>query len=546
MRTRSRDQAGAILLITLAFTVIAAIGLGAFLHLIKTQVTQVRTQSCSTQAFFAAEVGLEKAIKLLKDDLYYTPEDDPPSWADENFYSAEGYIHIQVQKYMNPHSANYDEDFYPLVEETTYNLDANGAYKSTYQISLANLVGWTDRIWVRSTGKYYRKNATTGAYSLEAERRILSLLRAREINPWNNAIFAGEGQAGRVINGCVEVRGSVHLLGTSLTDADIAMELSGGASVGNHYAGMPAELASRVPSITRDYGGGEIMDSLEAEVRVQKGMVSLSGSSSLGAPNVPANGVKETVDGTYITHGYTGNSGDTNVHSDNGKWSPYDLDEYDLTFPRLSGPAPVEGFATYMDWLKANALVISGADASDFQNMSEESAFSHTDPEGKGHISMDGEGHMQISGIVVVEGDVTFDKKGGTIEYEGKGSLVTTGSVTITANLLTRWLNTYPATDFLGIMAADSITFETAQLSVMGVFYAENQISSTKQTSVAGTFFSDYFDMGQNVPAIYQVPETIRNLPPGMIGDFSLWSVKPLTWGEIGPSPGSQVADETG
>ena len=79
MKTRRRDQAGAILLITLAFTVIAAIGLGAFLHLIKTQVTQVRTQSCSTQAFFAAEVGLEKAIRILKDDLYYTPEGEPPS-----------------------------------------------------------------------------------------------------------------------------------------------------------------------------------------------------------------------------------------------------------------------------------------------------------------------------------------------------------------------------------------------------------------------------------------------------------------------------------
>jgi hypothetical protein len=540
MRTRSRNERGAILLITLSFTVIAAIGLGAFLHLIKTQVTQARLQSCSTQAFYAAEAGLEKAIKLLKDDLYYTPETLPPSWSDDKIYNAEGYIKLLIQKYMNPQNPHYDEDFYPFVGETTYNLDANGAYKSTYQLDLANLVGWSDRIWVRSTGKYYRKNATTGSYTLKAERRILSLLRAREINPWNNAIFAGEGNAGRVINGCVEVRGSVHLLGTSLGSGDIAMDLSGGASVGNHYAGMPAALASRVPSITKDYGG-EIMDSLEAEVRVQHGMVSLDGSSSLGQPNVPANGLKETVDGCYVTHGYTGNSGATNVHSDNGKQSLYDLDEFDLTFPRLSGPSPDGLQPTYMDWLKANALVISGADVSDFQNILETSAFSHGGPAEKGYIAMDGAGNLIISGIVVVEGDITFDKKGGTIEYEGKGSLVTTGSMTITANLLTRSFNTYPTQDILGVMAADSITFDTSQLNLMGVFYAENQISSTKQTSVAGTFFSDYFDMGQNVPAIYQVPEVIRNLPPGMIGDFSLWSVKPLTWGEIGPRKTGEV-----
>ncbi len=543
-KSRGGTEGGAILIITLAFTVIAAIGAAAFLGLVKTQVKQVRVQSHFTRAFYAAEVGLQQGINLLKDDFYYTPEGMSPSWADDKVYNAEGYIQLSDQKYLDISDPDYDNDFYPLVTETAYNIEANGAYKSTYQIDLSNQVGWSDRIWVRSTGRGYLKDASTGSYSLQAERRILSLLRARQINPWNNAIFAGEGASGKLINGNVDIRGSVHLLGTSLGSEDIAMDMGGSANVGNHYVGMPGDLASRIPPVGKAYGL-EMLESLEAEVRVQHGKVGLSGSACMGKVNVEGNGLKETLEGVYVTDGYGGNQGDRNVYSDNGKWCRYDLGEYDLEFPRLSGPSPDGSHPTYMDWLKANALVISVPEANDFKNMDEKSEFSHVDPNGKGSISMDGNGHLTISGIVVVEGDITFDKKAKTIEYQGKGSLTTTGSMTVTCNLITRWLNTYPSQDILGVMAVDEISFTTSQLDIMGLFYAENQIISQKQTSVAGTFFSNYFDMGQNVPAIYQVPETIRNLPPGMIGAFNIWAVYALTWGEIGPSRSAEASEES-
>jgi hypothetical protein len=135
----------------------------------------------------------------------------------------------------------------------------------------------------------------------------------------------------------------------------------------------------------------------------------------------------------------------------------------------------------------------------------------------------------------VVEGDVNFNKKGRKklITYQGKGSLASVGTVGINCDLLTFSFSTYPAVDILGVMALNEINFNSSQLQVMGVFYAENKIVSQKQTSVAGTFFSNYFDMGQNVPAIYQVPEVVGNLPPGMIGDMHIWVVKKTTWGEI-------------
>ncbi len=536
MRARMRSENGIVLVITLCFTVIAAIGAAAFLHLTRTQIVQVRLQSHSTKAFYAAEVGVEKGVKLLKNDFYYTPAGTEPSWSDAEVYTATGYIdltqggEITVPKYLNLSNPDYDNDFYPLVAETDYALEGGGEHKSTYQVELSNLAGWTDKVWVKATGRYYRRDGAN--FILDAERRVLVLLRAREISPWDNAIFAGEGQSGSVINGNVDIRGSVHLLGTSLGSSDLAMELSGSGNVGNNYSGMPGDLAVRVPSIARAYGG-EMLDSLEAEVRVQHGKVALSGSSCLGEPDVPGNGVKETLEAVYITDGYGGNKGEQSVHSDNGTRNPYDLDEFDISFPRLS--QPYEGYSSYLAYLRANALVLSSAQQlKDLRSIDPTSNFSYSDA--KGQISMDGNGHMTISGIVVVEGDVNLDKKGSkkTIEYEGKGTLVSASSVGINCNLLTRSLGTYPEQEILGVMAADEVEFNSSQLNVMGVFYAENKITSAKQTSVAGTFFSDYFDMGQNVPAIYQVPEVVGNLPPGMIGDFRIWTIKKTTWGEIG------------
>ena len=82
-------------------------------------------------------------------------------------------------------------------------------------------------------------------------------------------------------------------------------------------------------------------------------------------------------------------------------------------------------------------------------------------------------------------------------------------------------------------MAADRVEFDYAQLDVMGVFYAENEIRDRKQRNVAGAFFSSYFDMGSNVPAIYQVPEIVHNLPPGMIGNFRIWKIDRTMWREV-------------
>jgi len=536
MRVRTGREAGIVLLVTLCFTLIVAIGVAAFLHMVKTQLTQVRLQSSSTRAFYAAEAGLERAVRVLSNDLYYTPQGVSPSWADDKVYTASGYIdltrggQITVPKYLNTSKPDYEKDFYPLTFEADYSFDEYGAFKSTYQADISNVQGNNHRIWLKATGRYYRRDGGFYGYGLESARKVLVLLEERDVSIWNNAIFAGAGQAGGVINGNANIRGSVHVLGTSLTPNDFAINLSGSAKIGNNYEGMTSVLASRVPSIRTSYGG-ETVDSLATEVRIKRGKLSLSGSSTVGEPNVPGNGVKETVDGVYITDGYAGTAPGA-VYSDNGTSNPYDLEDVAPTFPRLS--AAYGGYPSYLDYLRANALVISDPQQlSQMRNILPSSVFDYSNSNGR--ISMDGSGHMRIEGIVVVEGDVIFGKKGwqNVAEYTGSGTLVSATNVEINCSLLTSGFSTFPSAEIIGVMAANTMTFDEAQINVMGVFYAENQVICMKQTSIAGSICSNYFNMGTNVPSIYQVPEVARNIPKGMVGDKQIWRLRKLTWGEI-------------
>jgi len=532
-----RKEAGIVLFITLGLMIVAGVGALAFSHLIQTQITQLKLQLRSTRAFYAAEAGLEKAMNLLKNDLYFTPEGMEPSWADSKVYTATGYIdlsrggYITVPRYLDLDAPDYDNDFYPLIIEADYNFDGYGAYKSTYRVDISNLQGWSNRVWVKATGRYYRQDEGGYGLTLEVERRMLALVEGREISVWKNVLFAGEGQDGGVINGNADIRGSVHILGTSLGSNDVAMEFGGGGCVGNNYLGMPSDLASRVPSIAKTYGG-ETVDSLEGVVRIQHGKLSLSGAAHVGDPHVPGNGMKETMDGVYITDGYAGD-GEQTVYSDNGTNNPYDLDEFGPGFPRLS--EPYEGYSTYLDYLRANALVISDPQQlNQMRDIDPASVFDYVNSNGR--VRMDGNGHLTVEGIVVIEGEINFGKKGyqHVIEYTGAGTLVSATSVGINCGLITNGLSTFPRAEILGVMAADTMTFDEAQVKVMGVFYAENRIVCRKQTSIAGALCSSYFDMGLNVPSIYQVPDVAGYLPPGMVqGQTRLWALKKLTWGEI-------------
>ena len=86
-----------------------------------------------------------------------------------------------------------------------------------------------------------------------------------------------------------------------------------------------------------------------------------------------------------------------------------------------------------------------------------------------------------------------------------------------------------------GLMATnDMIVGSVAQVDLMGAFYAQNQIITEKQSNILGTFVSNFFNMGTNVPSIWQVPELADNLPIGMIGNWPILDLGQISWLERG------------
>lgn len=487
-----RNKKGSILLISY-LVIVVLLGLGAALMLMATQ--ELRTaerQRIESTAFYIAEAGIERAIYDLRQDYL---NDSSPAWdADIN-----GYVVSQDTNnfYVFPYA------------DTTFN-------GGSYTVWLKNVSN--TEIWIRSQGNFGDETAMIQIYA-----------KMTNVSPWDNAIFAGKGYSGGLINGTVNIAGSVIILGEGLADGDYAIDLGGTAElVKNSYSGLDVALKAKIPALETINFNGETVETLNAELRVKNGLVGLSGDSSVGEANVAGNGVKETVNGVYVTDGWGGNKGALNVHSDNGSSVPYDLGD-DIVFPRLSDLYPDDpGGRTIQEHFRDNALILTN----ELSNIKPTSSFSYTD--GTNSISMDGSGNLTITGRVYVDGDnnVLMSKLGGntTVTYTGSGTILATGSVQIDVDLITPGNNSYPD-NIIGFMTPGIMNIGTAsQLDIMGIFYAEDTIKVTKQTDVIGTIVSDYFDMGTNVPNIYQVPETVNHLPSGMIGANSGWVLKIVSW----------------
>ncbi len=451
------------------------------------------------RALALADAGLERVLNDLRLDL----QDDVygGSWAD-------GLI--------NGIACQAGTEQYTMVSYT-----GNQLGTGTYMVELRLAADRNDETWARVTGMTGSRRAAVQAY-----------VRARDLSPWNNAIYAGVGGGGTLINGHVRIAGSVHILGDTLAATDLAMDMSGSAAIINNYAGMPAELVNAVAPCPKVTQNGTLVDSLSSEVRVRRGRINLSGSGLVGQPDNAGNTLKETMDGVFTNDGFGGTDGVNNVYSDNGADTAYDFEDW-ATFPRLS--EPYDGYGTYMEYLQSNAYVISqNSKLNDLRLIRPGSTFSYVDPEGKGSIVMAG-GKLTVSGIVYVDGDLGMGNPGAsdTITYSGRGTLVVAGNVKMCANLYPLAAGSYPSQNIIAVMTPNNIDFGGAQTKVSGLFYAEQKITASKQTTVAGTFVSNWFDMGSNVPSIYQVPMRRQDYPPGLIGATPRYTIGVLFWEKL-------------
>lgn len=425
------------------------------------------------------------------------------------------------------------------------------------------------------------------ARNASVSRRSEAILRGSDVNVWRNAIFAGNGQAGGVINGNVSIHGSVHILGGHVPaggTAITALDLSGTSLIHNNYDGCPADLQARVPPLPQVLFNAEMVESIEAKLRVKRGLVGVSGNSEIGAPDLFGNNVKETLDGTFVSDGWTGNKTIDDggrgipepVFSDNGHTELYDLGDR-VSFPLLSDEwrAPVTGervwnadtnaWYTHEEYftevLLADPIVkTDGIHSGDIDIFTRGGHFYWNATTGEKLVGSlpvtppaatddyllfnEDTDVLRINGQLVVDGNFVIRGQGNqmTVNYTGRGAILVNGNATLDTSLLScnngnpaDVANSFPANNFFGIMAAGDMYVGTAaQISLMGAFYAQNRIICAKQTNVMGTFVASYFDMGTNVPSIYQVPTLADNLPLGMIGNYPILSLGQISWRELG------------
>ncbi len=487
---RLKNQNGTALLVALIIMLMLTLIFAAAVTTSVTDVDIAKNQKERTLAFYTAEAGLQLAIGVLRTNFNELDNDTLEAMINNNPTLGEGSFSVGV------------------------------------------------------TGTWPFKTLTSTGVNRDGESAVQVTVRRRRhpINIWDNIVFAGTGQMGGAIAGNVNLHGSVHILGDDLNDGDMAMEMTGGGNIWNNYTGITAALSSRLPSLDTTTFNGEVISTLNAELRVKKGRVDISGTSNAGFPDVTGGSppIKETLDGAYVTDGYGGNQGDRSVYSDNGAGEGYDVGD-GIHMPDLDGPYtdPNTGvtYPTYMNYLQNNALVISGdvtlKPGQTYPAVSNEF----------GSISMDASGNLQVSGIVYVTGSINIDAGQGNdrhipVIFDARGTLVSQQSVNVSTHLLSA--GTFPTDDVLGFIAYDDVNIGSgpgdAQLNIMGAFFARDMVNNNKQNQLAGAMVSNYF-MIDNVPDLFHVPSLIDNLPPGMPGGLTInvytYKVVSGTWREL-------------
>lgn len=444
-------------------------------------------------------------------------------------------------------------------------------------------------------------------------RSLRHYIGSKNVGIWNNAVFAGTGASGQAINGNVDVRGSVHILGDGeaysdlngngqrdagesytdsngnnvwdpgepfvdtngdgvcnppepyndsnyngvydppLTQTDLNSTFSGTAYIGNNYSGMPFALESLVPP-PPNVGG---IETLGAEVRVKHGMIGINGSATIGTTDLIDGGnSKGTIDGSYVNDGYTGNQGASSVFSDNGTSNGYDLGSLGMKFPLISGI----GAEAYVDkggtsWTTQQSYLDNRSLTIPINTIKATTAAFSYGPDAYGNkISFTPESGstpaiLDITGVIKVVGDLQIGGKNSHIRYTGNGTFYATQDIKVDGNFLPKSGTIFPTTARAGLIAKRNMLLATgsgsSQLSMAGAFYAQGTIVSAKQNQIAGTFVANFYDLGTNVPNIYQVPALPFNMPPGMPGDKNYFTIKIQSWRERAASGGWSMGATT-
>ena len=581
-KQKFRNDQGAALMLSLIFMMAMAIIVAAMANRNLNQTRQVVLYT----DFNDALAGVEAALALARAEL--------KGGAGTNFSDLDGMIGVKAgQKFE--HVPSFDPEKAAPIELASMPNVEYFAYTIPWATDGKDNNG-DENTDEEAEEDYFTVYALARATGGGAERTVEVVMKSSNVNIWTNAIFAGEGKARGLINGNVEIHGSVHLLGTGLNPGDeavSAIELSGTCLIHNNYntSGSNAPTSDqwgRIPAPPTTSVDGELVSTLNAKLRVKKGLVGLSGNSEIGEVNVAGNPDKEMMDGIFVNDGWTGNALDAdgnpvNTYSDNGSANGYDLGGA-IPMPIYADDGGRDHLAYFLEEDGVGEgfhvpyvgdLTIANDGTSFYWNSTTGDMFEAVDPVTTGppdshhdgiplpnkgtlsntdhYIYFDADaGELTVNGRVAVDGNILFTDDGGgsnEILYTGKGSILAYdadasgdgGDVDIDISLLT--MNADGTTELsfpdnlLGVMAEDQMNIaDSAQMTIMGGFYAQGEVMVNQQTNIFGTIVGNDFNMGGQLPGIYQVPglEDAWQADVRMIGANPVRFIAPVSWRELG------------
>ena len=439
---------------------------------------------------------------------------------------------------------------------------------ASVSVASTSFEGGTYSVAVSLSGSVYTVTST-GVFN--GRERVLQQ-NIKVINIWDVAVFSGTGSSG-TMNGCAHIRGTVYALGEEtyidtngnnlyddgtdiliddnsngsrdhLGSGDIAIDSSGTFYIGNNYEAfggssqIPATFFSRIPSIVVDG-----LETLQAELNIKYGKMQFGGSSQVGKAET-VSGVKEFMDSVNVVDGFNPSDPTGLVYTDVLLQDRTMFSEK-LRFPHLNDV--YGGYTTAsggrMAYLQNNGLeVTSGIDIP--SNITPDIGTDFSVSDGTNSFSKI-EDEITINGIIYINGDIAFDKFKGdrTFYYGGKGSITSTGSISINTDFITDNDNSsyldgksaYPEHNVLGFMTPNDINIGesggASQLEIMAIMYAGGDVDVDKQSSIVGAVLTKNIDLSSQVPEIYQVKKIRDNLPPGMIAIDPVLAV--YSWQEV-------------
>ncbi|MDY6855620.1 MAG: pilus assembly PilX N-terminal domain-containing protein [Thermodesulfobacteriota bacterium] len=507
LSTTLKDQRGAALVISLVFMVLLTILGIAGIMISSTDLKVAKNEISSSKSLYIAEAGLERGEIGALEDLQYDA-----NIANSTFNSTT----LGTTFISSPTAGT----FYSLgsfafgggsytVEVMFYNTNGGGLEPAEAK--------------VRSTGV-----GPDGSTSV-----LESFFYAEDVSIWNNAIFGGGGGSGSIpINGNVKIAGSIHILGNGVTPTTTVFYNQTGDCKNNH-TGMDTDLANCF-----FYGTSS---DLKSKFRIRNGKVDMTvGSGFIGQSTSYYKGiyVGAGVDGgggvnADILGGNNGvgGTGSQNLYAEEGASSPkpYDLG-VSVTMPSIDTTLYNSNCLDLTTAADQTSALVSGS-----LTLDDGASYQVSATSGDGSISYDGSASphiLSISGLVKVR-TLTMNKNA-DLQVSGKGILYVSDPTGVTVyinNDIYSTGATWPTTDLLVIVShGDMQIGSSSQLEITGAFFSEGDVYVNMQTEIAGTIVCSTFNIGSQVPKIWQTPSLAANLPALVPGNGSNWVITEKTW----------------